>query len=122
MTHMLQVNPDLVSTAGVKLQAEKVDGLESCDYVPIGPSAPAAGRDDHALPVLWMTHDGGIDPNRAFVEVTPGESGVAPPNPPSGNGSAQAAVGQVGLGDDHQSGRVPVQPMHDSRSSLCPAR
>ena len=63
------------------------------------------------------------------VEVPPGQRRVGPPNPSGGDGGAQPAVGQVGLGDDHETRGVAIEPVHDagpalgaSRQASCPAR
>jgi len=34
--------------------------------------------------------------------------------PPGGDGGAQPAMGEIGLGDDHEPGGVPVEPVHDA--------
>ena len=43
VAHMLQVNPDLVGSAGVQLQAQQVDALESRHHRRLGPGGPALG-------------------------------------------------------------------------------
>ena len=41
-------------------------------------------------------------------------------HPASRDGRAEPPVGQIGLGDDHEARRIPVQPMDDSRPAFRP--
>jgi hypothetical protein len=43
VSHMLQVYPDLMGSAGVQLQSEQVHALESRHYRRFGPGGPAGG-------------------------------------------------------------------------------
>ena len=43
VSHMLQVNPDLMGPAGVQLQSEQVHALESRHHRRFGPGGPAGG-------------------------------------------------------------------------------
>ena len=58
MPHMLQMDPDLMGSAGVQFQPEQIDHLEASRHESVGPGGAAAGYDRHALSVL------GVPPNR----------------------------------------------------------
>ena len=50
--------------------------------------------------------------------MAPGQRRVGTPDPARGDRRAQPAVGQVGLGDDHEPGGVAVEPVHDTRAAF----
>jgi hypothetical protein len=50
--------------------------------------------------------------------VSPGQSRITSLDPAGGNRRAELPVSEIGLGHNHQSGSVAVQPVHDSRPSL----
>ena len=113
--NVLQVNPDLVGSAGVELEPEQVGNLEAGHDEGVGPGRPAGGDDRHPLAVVRVTGDGGLDPDRAGIQVSPGQRRVGPLHPPRRDGGPELPVGLVGLGHDHEARGVPVQPMHDAR-------
>ena len=119
--NVLQMNPDLVGSAGMQLQPEQVYHIEAGNDARLGPGHPTEGRDAHALPVLGMPCDRCLDPGWTGVEMAPRQSGVAPAHPAGGQGSTQAPVGQIGLGHQHESRGVPVQPMDDAGPPLGPS-
>ena len=53
--------------------------------------------------------------------MSPRQRRVGPPHPPGGDRGAEPAVREVGLGDDHESRGVAVEPVHDAGSALGPA-
>ena len=114
------MNPDLVGPPGMELQPEKVDNVEPRHHRGIGPRRPAGGGHDHPLPVLLVAADGGIDMDRALIQVTPCQGRVAPAHPAGGNGGPEPAVSDIGLGYDHEARCVPVQPMDDAGATFRP--
>jgi len=100
--HVLQMHPDLMGSAGVQLQPEQVDHIEAGRHKGIGPGGAGAGYDRHALSVLGVPPNRSFDDERTGVEVSPGQGGVSPANPSSGDGRPQPPVGQISLGDQHQ--------------------
>ena len=115
---VLQMNPDLMGPPGVQLQPEQVDHLEPGNDRGVGPGRPALRGNAHALPVLLAPGDRRLDANRSGVEMAPGQRRVAAMDPARRDGGAEPPVGQIGLGHDHESGGVAVQPMDDARPAL----
>jgi hypothetical protein len=116
VTHVLQVNPNLVGSAGVQLQTEQVHALESRHHGRLSLGGPAFRGDYHSLPVGRVTGDGRLDPKRLRTKMAPGECGIGPADPARGDGRSQPPVCQVSLGDQHQARRVSVQPVDDAGS------
>ena len=69
-----------------------------------------------------MPRDRGVDDRRALVQVPPGDRGVTAPDPTGGDGGAEPAVGQIGLGDDHEPRRIAIEAMHDAGAPFGSAR
>ena len=116
--HVLQVHPNLVGTACMQLQPQKVDHRELCHHPGVGAGGTTLRGDRHPFTVPWMATDRGIDPQLGGIQVSPGQSRIASVDPPGGDRRTELPVSKVGLGHDHQSRGVPVQPVHDSRPSL----
>jgi len=72
MPHMLQMDPDLMGSAGVQFQPEQIDHIEAGRHESVGPGGAAAGYDRHALSILGVPPQGSLDDERAGVEVSPG--------------------------------------------------
>ena len=53
--------------------------------------------------------------------MTPRQGSVAAPHTSGGNRRAESPVGQVGLGHDHETGRVPIQPVDDAGAAFSPS-
>jgi hypothetical protein len=96
------MDPDLVSAAGVKLQTEQVNDLEPRGHEGVGPGGTTIGGDGHPLPVVLVPGDGGIDSDRAGIQVPPRQGGVGPLDPSRRDRRPKLAMGKVGLGDDHE--------------------
>ncbi len=122
VAHVLQVDPNLVGSARVQLEPQKVDYLEACHHSRVGAGGTPVGRNGHALAVACMAGDRRFDPEFGGVQVSPSQSRIASLDPPSGDGGAKPAMSKIGLGHNHQSRRVSVEPVHDPRPSLGPAR
>ena len=106
MPDVLEVDPDLVGAAGVQLEPEQVRHAEPAPRRRrrSGRRGPP-GDHGHALPVLRVPGERGLDHRRALVEVAPGQRGVGAADPPRRDRGAQPPVGQVGLGHDHEARR-----------------
>src|SRR3954470_17753127 len=65
-----------------------------------------------------MPRDCGLDPRWTFVEVAPDQGSVGPLDPSCRNGCTQPPVRQIGLGYQHQSRGIPIQPMNDAWPAL----
>ena len=72
VTHMLQVNSDLMGSAGVQLQPKQIDHIEAGYDESVGPGGTTTGYDRHALSILGVPPHGTLDDERAGVEVSPG--------------------------------------------------
>jgi hypothetical protein len=118
VSHVLQVNPDLMGSPGMQLEPEEIDHIESGDDEGIGPGGAAAPSDSHALSIMGVTGEWGFDNQRAGIQVAPGECGIHSADPTGGDRCPQAAVRQIGLGHDHEARRVAIQPMHDPRAAF----
>jgi len=102
VSHMLQMHSDLMSSAGVQLQPQQIDHIEAGRHESVGTGGAAARYNRHALPILGVPPQGSLDDERTGVEVPPGQGGVGPADPPGGNGGPKPSVGQISLGDQHQ--------------------
>jgi hypothetical protein len=102
VTQVGQVDSNLVGPAGMQLETEEIDHIESGHDRGIGSGCPATGADDHALAVLGVAGDGQLDPHRGLVQVSPRQSRIAAPDSTGGDGGSEPAVGDVGLGHDHE--------------------
>jgi len=116
--HVLQMDPDLVGPAGVQLQPEQVHHLESGHHRGVSAGLTAFRSHTHSLSVAVASGDRRLDPDRTVVQMAPRQRGVAPMHPARRNGGAEPPVGEVGLGDDHETRRVPIEAMDDSRPSF----
>ena len=67
VTDVLQVHPDLVGPAGVKLNPEQIGHPEPGYDEGVRARGAALGGDRHPLPVLLMSSQRGIDPRWAGV-------------------------------------------------------
>ena len=115
---MLKVHPDLMGPAGVQLQPEQVYHTKPRDYRGVRPGLAALRGNTHSFAVALASCNWRVDPDRIGVEMTPDQGGVAPLHPAGSDGGAEPAVSQVGLGDDHETGRIAVETMDDSRPPL----
>ena len=86
-------------------------------------SAPAGRRTSTAIRLRSrrVPRQRRFDDGGTRVEMAPRQRRVGPPHPPGGDRGAEPAVREVGLGDDHESRGVAVEPVHDAGSALGPA-
>jgi hypothetical protein len=119
VAHVAKMDPNLVSPSGVELQPEKIDHVKPRHHRGIGSGGSTGRGHDHPLPVLLLSANRGIDLDWALIQMTPHQSGITPAHPAGGNGGAEPAVGNVGLGHDHEARRIPVQPVDDARTPFC---
>jgi len=120
VSYVLQMNPDLVSPAGVQLEPQEVDAFELRNHLGVGTGCSSFGRHYHPFAVAGVTSNRLIDSEDPAVQVTPGERGIGPSHPPSSDGGSQTTVGQVGLRHQHQPRGIAIQPVHDARASFGP--
>jgi len=118
VAHVLQMEPDLVGAPGLELQPKQVDHVKPSHYPGIGGGRSTARRHHHPLPVGRMPSHMGVDAQRAFVQMAPPQGGVGSPHSARGYGSCQPAMSQIGFGNDHETGRVPIQAVDDARAAL----
>jgi hypothetical protein len=102
VSHVLQVNPNLVGTPGVQLQPEKIDDVEPGSHKGIGPGRAPPRRHGHALSVLRVPRQRCFDHERTGIQMAPRERRIDSADPAGCNGGPQTAVGKIGLGDDHE--------------------
>ena len=112
------MDPDLMGPAGVQLQPEQVYNLEPRHYRSVGTGLAPLRGNTHSLPVALAPRDRRVYAHRSGIQMAPHQRRVAPMDPARGDGGTEPPVGQIGLGDDHETGRVPVEPMDDSWPSL----
>src|SRR5437763_1331106 len=118
MSHMRQMDPDLVSAPGAELDARQVGVGEARHHAQVGEGVAPAREHRHALAILGMTRDRRLDVHRAVGEVPPGERRVHPPQLAPLDHARQAAMRQVGLGDEQQARRIAVEPVDDAGPPL----
>lgn len=112
--HMFQMDPDLMGPAGEQLQPEQVNHLESRNHRSVGAGHTALRGDAHAFAVALVPCDRRLDADRSRVQMAPRQGRIAPMDPPGRDGGAELPVGQIGLGDDHETGGIPVEPVDNS--------
>ena len=112
------MDPDLMGPPGVQLQSEQVYDLESRHYRSVGTGLAPLRGNTHSLPVALAPRDRRVYAHRTGIQMAPHQRRIGPMDPARGDGGAEPSVGQIGLGDDHETGRVPVEPMDDSWPSL----
>ena len=122
MPDVLEMNSDLVRATRVQLEAQQLAGAEPCHHEGIGSRRAAVGHDRHALSIPGMAGQRCLDHSGARVQMTPGERGVGACHPARGNGVAEPSMREVGLGDDHETGGVAIEAMHDARATFRAAR
>ena len=115
---VLEVHPDLMGPPGVQLQPEQVYDVEPRHHRSVGAGLTALRGNTHPLPVALAPGDRRVDADRTGVQMAPRQRRVAPMHPARRDGGTEPPVGKIGLGDDHETGRVPVEPMDDSRPSF----
>jgi hypothetical protein len=118
VSHVLQMDPYLVGATGVQLQPEEVDHGEPGHHRGLGPGGSTGGRDDHPLSIARMTRHRCIDLERTGVQVTPGQRRIGSADPPGRDGGSQPAVSHIGLGHEHETRCVTVQPVNDAGPSF----
>jgi hypothetical protein len=118
VSHMLQMHSDLMGSAGVQLETQQIDHIESGNHEGVGAGGAAMGYDSHALSILGVSCHRSLDDQRTGVEVSPGQRGIGPANPSGGNRSPQSPVGQISLRDQHQTGGITIQPVNDAGPAL----
>jgi hypothetical protein len=96
------MHADLMGSTGVQLEPEELGHIEPGHEVGVGPGRPTGGADDHSLPILRVPGDWRLDADRAGVQVSPGQSRITATDSPGGNGGSEPAVGEIGLGHDHE--------------------
>ena len=121
VAQVLEVHPDLMGPPGVQLQPEQVYHVEPRHHRSVGAGLTALRGNTHSLPVALVPCDRRIDADRPGVQMAPRQRRIAPMHPARRDGGAELPVGKIGLGDDHETGRVPVEPMDDSRTSFGPS-
>lgn len=72
VSHMLQMHPDLMRSAGVQLQPQQIDHIEAGRHESVGTGSAATGYDRHAFSILGVPPHGTLDDERTGVEVPPG--------------------------------------------------
>ena len=82
----------------------------------------AAGFHGHALAILRMAVDGRGDLHGTLGEVAPGERRVGALDPALLDGAREPAVREVGLGDEQQPRRIPIEPVHNAGPARRPDR
>ena len=115
------MDPDLMSSTGMQLQPEQVYDLEPRYYGGVRTSLTPLRGNTHTLSVALAPGDRRVYAHRTGVQMAPYQRRVAPMDPARGDGGAEPSVRQIGLGNDHETRRVPVQPMDDSWSPLGPS-
>jgi hypothetical protein len=116
------MDPDLMGSTGVQLEPEELGYIEPAHEGGIGAGGPAGGADDHSFPVPRVPGDRRLDADRAGVQVSPGQCRIAATDSPGGNGRPEAAVGQIGLGYDHETRSIAIQAMDDAGPSFGASR
>src|SRR6476646_3238911 len=86
---MLQVDPDLVGPAGVKLEPEQVGDAEPARDERVGSSRPSRRVHGHPFAIAGMARQRGLDHGRAGIEMAPRERRIGPLDPPRRDGRAQ---------------------------------
>ena len=72
VSHMLQMHSDLMGSAGVQLETQQIDHIESGNHEGVGAGGAAMGYDSHALSILGVSCHRSLDDQRTGVEVSPG--------------------------------------------------
>src|SRR5689334_7939361 len=124
MASMGEVDPDLMGPAGLELAGQEarhrlsVLAVESFPHLIMGHGLAAALAHGHLLAGLRMPVDRRIDRAAMTVRDAPGEGEIAAPHLAGpamiGELRRERGMGAVILGDDHQPGRVLVEPVHDA--------
>ncbi len=113
--HVLQMHSDLMGAAGMELQPKQVDHVEPGHHRSVGAGLTALRRHTHSLSVALASGDRRLDADRTVVQMAPREGRIAPMHPTRRDGGTELPVGEIGLGNDHEARRVPIEPMDDSR-------
>jgi len=74
----------------------------------------------HALPIPGITRNRRFDSDRVRGEMTPGHRRVDPADLAGAQIFREPVVGLVGLGDDQETRRIPIQPMDDPGAQASP--
>jgi hypothetical protein len=112
------MQPNLVGPAGMQLQPQQLDSIESGHHPGIGSGGTAAGRDRHPLSVLRVPSHRCLDGEWTGIEMPPRQGGIRSADPASGNSGPQPPMGQIGLGHDHETRGIAIEPMNDAGPSF----
>jgi hypothetical protein len=115
VTHVLQMKPNLMGSAGVQLQAQQLDRIKTGNHPGIGPSRTTSGRHGHPLSVLWVSGNRRLDGEWTGIEVAPRQGRVGAAYPAGGNRRSEAPVRQIRLGHDHETRCIPIEAVNDAR-------
>ena len=111
------MDADLVSAAGFETTAQQASQTitKHTLHAIAGACGLAALADDrHALTVAQITPDVATDRALAWTRHAPGHGSVGAGDAVGGKLGREGLMGRVGLGRDHQSAGLLVEPVHDA--------
>jgi hypothetical protein len=115
---VLEMHPDLMGPPGVQLQPKQVYHLKPGHHPSVGSSRTTLRGNTHSFAVALTPCDRRVHADRAGVQMAPRQRRVASMHPARRDGGAELSVGKIGLGDDHETGGVPVEAMDNARPSF----
>src|SRR5438445_947622 len=115
---LAQVHTDLMRASRAERDAQQVGLGEVRDDGHVADRVAPARLHGHALAVLGVAVDRRGDLHGALGKVSPRERRVAALDAPLLDGTREAAVRDIGLGDEQQPRRVLVEAMHDAGPAL----
>ena len=110
-----QVNANLVRAAGIQLGTKQISGAPSLQALEVGPSPPATLlHHGHAGSLRRVATDRRINSQLVFRQVTTARRQIGAADAPLAQLVGKAAMGGVMLRDQHQTRRIPIEPVNDS--------
>jgi hypothetical protein len=114
MTDVRQVDADLMGPTGAQRDPQEITDVKPCQTLRPRFGRPTGREHDHPLPIVGVPPDGFVDVEDV-LDMSPDQSRILTLDPTCRQCSAESPVGDVRLGNNQQSRRVTVQPVHDSR-------
>lgn len=106
------MDPDLVGATRGEPNPHQIARVEPGDRLDMRARRPPGGQHGHALAVLGMSRDRGIDVDR-LPEMAPHQHSVEPQHLTAGDRVRETPVRLVGLSHHQQARRVLVEPVDD---------
>lgn len=116
MTDGSEMNPDLMSSAGLEFGAQKIRGSKSLEAAEMRYGTLPIFNHRHHPAIRRVSGDWTVDAKLVLCNAAPREREVTPPDLSLAQRVGEPTMGFIVLGDDEESGCILIQAMNDPGS------